>query len=311
MDLFLYNPTYHLWICTAPRCQYTVTPFTLLTHLRTRHGSYLTAVTLPLREAALAAMLQRPWADPAREPGRQPPAGGLPLPGLPVYQGHGCPHCLYVARTLDAMEKHRRAKHREKDRVWEQGWLLAARARARHFFKVTCMAAPAAQGGKRRPVLTPAELVRAREVSQVPVLDPHPTKVSPWLELTRWPKYLRGQNLTMVQINTFFRQPSVWNRLIQIRLQPKTYHRYSQVWQRLVCFAYCSTRPDQLAALDRMEEYGRGLVALTAQALKPFTLAVAGQDAPPLILPAPDPLPRWTVPWKRKTGLAVLVGTLS
>jgi hypothetical protein len=92
----------------------------------------------------------------------------------------------------------------------------------------------------------------------VPVLDPHPTEVSPWLELTQWPEYLRGQDLTavallgglpdpreepllvqlsasvqqlidqayhairegqinefnQVQINTFFRQPSVWNRPI-------------------------------------------------------------------------------------------------
>jgi hypothetical protein len=113
--------------------------------------------------------------------------------------------------------------------------------------------------------------------------------VSPWLELTRWPEYLRGQDLAAVallgclpdpamelvllqftasikrlidqayqaikdgrlnefdqiQINTFFRKPGVWNRPIQIRLRPATYDRYCQVWQRLVCFAYRSTRPDQ------------------------------------------------------------------
>jgi hypothetical protein len=62
MDLFLYSPTYHLWICTAPRCRYVITPSALLTHLRTRYDSHPTAATLPLREAALAAMLQRPWA---------------------------------------------------------------------------------------------------------------------------------------------------------------------------------------------------------------------------------------------------------
>jgi hypothetical protein len=111
MDLFLYNPTYHVWICMAPRCQYAVTPFTLLTHLRTRHGSYLTAATYPLREAALGVMLWQPWADPAREPVRQPAAGDPPVPGLLVYQGYGCPHCPYIACTLDSMEKHRRAEH--------------------------------------------------------------------------------------------------------------------------------------------------------------------------------------------------------
>ncbi|GFF85997.1 hypothetical protein IFM47457_07011 [Aspergillus lentulus] len=30
---------------------------------------------------------------------------------------------------------------------------------------------------------------------QGPIIDPHPTAVSPWLELTRWPEYLRGQSL--------------------------------------------------------------------------------------------------------------------
>jgi hypothetical protein len=132
MDLFLYNPTYHVWICMAPRCQYAVTPSTLLTHLRTRHGSHPTAATYPLREAALGAMLQQPWADPAREPVRQPATGNPPVPGLPVYQGYGCPHCLYIARTLDSMEKHRRVEHQEQDGIWGQGQLLAARARARH-----------------------------------------------------------------------------------------------------------------------------------------------------------------------------------
>jgi hypothetical protein len=74
--------------------------------------------------------------------------------------------------------------------------------------------APAAWGARKQPVLTPAELVRARvdqalregeaatewAASQVPVLDPHPTKASPWLELTRWPDYLRGQDLTVAAL---------------------------------------------------------------------------------------------------------------
>jgi hypothetical protein len=128
-------------------------------------------------------MLQQPWVDPARELSRQPTAGDPPVPGLPVYQGYGCPHCPYIARTLDSTNTHRRAKHRDQDGVWGQGRLSAARHRARqqarlanrvvscqrlyitragsHFFEVTCTAAPAAQGVKKRPALTPAELVQA------------------------------------------------------------------------------------------------------------------------------------------------------
>jgi hypothetical protein len=131
MNLFLYNPTYQVWICTATHYQYAVTPSTLLTHLRTHHGAYLSTATPALREAALAVMLQRPWVDPARAPGRQPSAGDPPVPGLLVYQGHGCPHCPYIARTPDLVDKHRRGKHRGQDREWGPGRLSVARARAR------------------------------------------------------------------------------------------------------------------------------------------------------------------------------------
>ncbi|KAL3482543.1 hypothetical protein BJX62DRAFT_245826 [Aspergillus germanicus] len=214
------------------------------------------------------------------------------------------------------------------------------------------MAAPAAaRGMKKKPALTPMELVRARvdqalregEVAmeratgQVLVLDPHPTKASPWLELTRWPEYLRGQDLTTVAllggppnpreeplpaqlaasvqrlINTFHRESRVWNQPIQIHLWPKTYHQYCQVWQRLVCFAYHSSQPNQpvwlqhqlntaqLAALDQMEEYSRGLLALTAEEAKAKAKAKAKAMEPgPALASTPPRAPR-TVPGKKST----------
>ncbi|CEN59982.1 hypothetical protein ASPCAL02423 [Aspergillus calidoustus] len=86
----------------ASRCQYAVTPSTLLTHLRTRHGSHPTAARPPWPGCSSGPV------DPTR------------VPGLPVYQGHGCPHCPYIARTLDSIDTHRRAKHREQDTL---AWL--------------------------------------------------------------------------------------------------------------------------------------------------------------------------------------------
>jgi hypothetical protein len=121
----------------------------------------------------------------------------------------------------------------------------------------------------------------------------HPIEVSPWLELTQWPRYLQGQSFTavaalaalpdptqepllvafagsvkwlinrayhtitdcwinkfnQVRINTFMPRPGIWNRPIQIHLKPSTYQRYCQVWQRLICFAYWTSRPDQPIAL--------------------------------------------------------------
>jgi hypothetical protein len=111
-----------------------------------------------------------------------------------------------------------------------------------------------------------------------------------------------------VQINTFFREPGVWNRPIQIYLRPKTYRQYCQVWQRLVCFAYRSTQPDQpiqlrhqlntaqLAALDQMEEYGQQLLALRAKGPKtqpvseasPIPQEPGASGAPQLAPPAPQ-----------------------
>lgn len=389
MDLFLYNPTYQVWICTAPRCQYAVSPRTLLGHLRTRHRSHPTVATPALCQAVLTEMLQRPWADPSQGPCPQPSTGDPPVPGLPVYQGRGCPHCPYICRALAGLQDHRARKHKDQDGYWGQGKLSAARAQARaqarladrvvscqrfyragpgsHFFEVTCAAQPSQQALLAAPQ-TPAERIRAhidqalREAEaaatlvngQVPSLEGHPTEVSPWLELTRWPEYLRGQDLTavallgcpadpvqepllalfsasierliwqayqtirsgqinefdQVQINTFFREPGVWNRPIQIHLRLKTYRQYCQVWQRLVCFAYRSTRPDQpiqlrhqlnttqLAALDQMEEYGQQFLALRAKgpetqlALEASQIPQeSGASGAPLLAPPAPPAP--------------------
>jgi hypothetical protein len=82
-----------------------------------------------------------------------------------------------------------------------------------HFFEVTCAAQPSQLALPATPQ-TPAKHIRAhidqalREGeaaaelanSQVPSLSAHLTEVSPWLELTRWPEYLQGQDLTAVAL---------------------------------------------------------------------------------------------------------------
>jgi hypothetical protein len=35
-----------------------------------------------------------------------PSPGDPPIPGLLVYQGHGCPHYSYIARTNETIQKH-------------------------------------------------------------------------------------------------------------------------------------------------------------------------------------------------------------
>ncbi|KAB8212755.1 hypothetical protein BDV33DRAFT_186223 [Aspergillus novoparasiticus] len=99
MDLFSYNPTYRIWICTS--CQYAVCPRRLEGHLRRQHGKHPTAATLVFRQAALTAMLQRPWLDPAQEPCVFPPSSSAPVPrapGLPRPRLHPLPVRLSRAR---------------------------------------------------------------------------------------------------------------------------------------------------------------------------------------------------------------------
>ncbi|KAL4982725.1 hypothetical protein BDW68DRAFT_182286 [Aspergillus falconensis] len=113
MDLFIYNPTYQVWICTARRCQYAVSPQTLLTHLRVRHRWHATVATVAQRDTALAEMLKRPWIDPAKQPCITPSPADPPISGLPVHQGYGCPHCAYVALHHKSVQKHRSTNHRD------------------------------------------------------------------------------------------------------------------------------------------------------------------------------------------------------
>ena len=347
MDLFIYNPSYRVWICTGPRCRFAVSPRTLVTHLRSRHRSHPTAATTALCQAALTEMLKQPWVDPTRERCPVPPTGGPPIPGLPVYKGYGCPHCPYVCRMTETLRNHRGRAHRELDRKRYRGRQLVQLAQAQaqrrladrvvscqrffptaagsHFFEVTYTTSNSTGQPLQTATITQADFIRVRveealqeglaaaeiQDRQFPE-NKHSTEVSLWLEMTRWGEYLRGQDMVavallgclpdptmetllvaftasverlinrayttisdhrinefdQVQINTFLRKPGVWNRPIQIHLRPSTYRQYCQVWQRLVCFTYRSSRPDQtiqlrhclttaqLAAMDQMEEYG-------------------------------------------------------
>jgi hypothetical protein len=104
MDLFLYNPTYHVWICIP--CGYTVCPPHLKTHLVKKHQGHPSTASGPLRQVVLDHMMEQPWLDPSREPCLVPILSSPLIKGLTLFHGLGCPHCLYVARSVNAMAKH-------------------------------------------------------------------------------------------------------------------------------------------------------------------------------------------------------------
>ncbi|KAF9890422.1 hypothetical protein FE257_005827, partial [Aspergillus nanangensis] len=121
MDLFLYNPTYQAWICTAPRCQFAVSPSSLDRHLQRRHRDHRAAATPAQRQVILRTMLQRAWVDPRKEIFRYPPPSSPPIPGLPVFRGYSCPHCEFICRSNGVMQNHRREKHQDQDGSWKCG----------------------------------------------------------------------------------------------------------------------------------------------------------------------------------------------
>ncbi|KAF7131459.1 hypothetical protein CNMCM5793_004684 [Aspergillus hiratsukae] len=278
MDLFVYNPTYEVWICTARQCQYAVSPQTLLTHLRDRHRSHPTVATVALREAVLTEMLKRPWIDPAKRPCLIPSPEDPPIPGLPVYQGYGCPHCFYVSRSTETLQRHRRETHRDLDppcgRRRQPQWQAKASGRLANrtvscqrlfpnkhgsqFFEVTHAATPPSKQALRATVpMTPAERIRACvdqalreeqaaaeiEDGQVPAIDPHPTAVSPWLELTRWPEYLRGQDLAAVALLGCLPDPTMEPVLL----------RFTASIKRLIDQAYQAIKDGRLNEFDQIQ----------------------------------------------------------
>ncbi|KAL4947743.1 hypothetical protein BDW69DRAFT_189911 [Aspergillus filifer] len=63
----------------------------------------------------------------------------------------------------------------------------------------------------------------------------HPTKVSPWLELTRWPEYLRGQDLATVVVLAELPDPATKLLLVAFadsmaRLINCAYHTIRNHW---------------------------------------------------------------------------------
>lgn len=227
MDLFLYNKTHRLWICRP--CGYAVAVSNVSTHLAVQHRRHLSAATSALRQAAVTAMLDRPEPvfDPTQESCVPPAPESPPIPGLPVHQGYRCPYCPYVARSTGTLSKHQREIHPEIPRarpgrpLTRRQTLLVAEplvVSCQRFF-------PSRAGSSFFQVTPPAQTQRTRQAAAMSEVDfirsqvedalaqdaatvkaaeqlvPDPiskdsTEVSPWLELTRWPEYLRGWDFT-------------------------------------------------------------------------------------------------------------------
>ncbi|KAG2000910.1 hypothetical protein GB937_010702 [Aspergillus fischeri] len=124
-------------------------------------------------------MLQRPWADLSQGPCPQPSTGDPPVPGLPVYQGRGCPHCPYICRALAGLQDHRARKHKDQDGYWGQDGQPPAPS-TDHIQTAVDEVVQAWEQAQAQ-----AKADQAIQASQL-------TDANPWLRMTRWADYLQG-----------------------------------------------------------------------------------------------------------------------
>ncbi|KAF9882991.1 hypothetical protein FE257_004361, partial [Aspergillus nanangensis] len=237
-----------------------MSPSSLDRHLQRRHRDYHAAATPAQQQAILRTILQRAWINPKKEIFRYLLLSSAPIPGLPVFRGHGCPHYEFICRSGQVIQNHRREKHQDQDGLWKRGRhcqrFYPTQAGSR-LFKVSCSERST---GRVTPevasLITPATIIRARVEqalqegqaaaeqvdSQIPTIDPHPTAVSPWLELTRWPEYLRGQDRTAITLLGCLPDATAEPLLKQ----------FTASIQRLINQAYCSIKEGHISEFDQI-----------------------------------------------------------
>lgn len=231
MELFSYLEQYRVLVCTE--CQFAIPPVQLPGHIRKHHMARLDLKTH--RQAGAYAQLLRSsydLLDPVTESIITPPADHPPLPHLRVYKGLACLYCSnYAARSPETIRQHFRRNHpnlarpkghpssslpivpRCKDVSCQRFFHCGRQC---HFFQVQSTTGGAItqlqlqiNEGTRQDLVRAKALAQRRDWLQTlddhaPVI-PHATsmsEVSPWLDLTRWPQYLRGLKLRDVALLT-------------------------------------------------------------------------------------------------------------
>lgn len=299
---------------------------TIITHLATKHRRHPSACTRAQRAAIYAEALKVEIWNPDTEPFIPPPPSSRPIPGIAVYRGYCCPaaNCQYTARTVKTMGNHRGTAHQTPENSASATRLGRPRAHqikdpltvlhpvycqrlapyGTYSFYFTVTPDPEEVLNTRTPAPKSDEaafiqaqvefaLLRSGEIADVEdsiaPTENDDTEASPWLELTRWPEYIRGHaffdvaklaslpdpvaepiliaiersvrrlvdrafqsisshrinEFDQVRINSFVQRPGIWERPIQIKLRPRTYHAYCQIWVRLLSFAYRTSQPNQ------------------------------------------------------------------
>lgn len=264
LELFHYNSTYQVWICK--KCQSAVTPNRLVSHLARKHTHHPSARTSAQRAAIYDEVMKvHPW-NPDEEPFQIPPPDARPIHGLPVYTGYRCPEetCTYVARQTGSVRTHRHITHgpsgrrRGRQRETDPVNPTLQPVKCQRFFTSCAHSGyfevlPAADERRTQQALDMKEsdfiqaqvdlaLLRsdgfAEAEDEVAPTNPDVTEASPWLELTRWPEYVRGYSFNKVASLAFPPDPATEplliaversvRRLIQLAFDSISSHRINE-----------------------------------------------------------------------------------
>ncbi|KAJ8117731.1 hypothetical protein OPT61_g1154 [Boeremia exigua] len=176
-------------------------------------------------------MLKHP-ANPDLPGFQLPRPGQLALPHLPIHEGWSCLTCSYTCLATRTIERHQQNQHEERRRrpgrrtkveaLVEPNWkkvscqrLFVQGCKSQYFAVVSPAEVKEEEDIIRRQAmaakLPEAEYIRTqidkaleqgeketRALEDTILDNAAPTEVSPWLEMTHWPKYLHGYSFIEV-----------------------------------------------------------------------------------------------------------------
>lgn len=235
MDIFEYLPDYQILICKP--CQYAVSPSRFVGHVWSRHRNVAGFQSKKEIVAALA-MAKRDylWKNAGSESISVPPAKSRPFPLLPIHKGYRCLRCTHVCTSQKSISAHVNGEHADLRRSRGQHTLAQRQENQVHprweatfcqrFFvsgpqsSYFCISPPApseslptSERFNPNSSLAAEDSIRAQIEDQLEqhikeTKEWHHTipdtataaEVSPWLEMTRWPKYLGGHDFAQLAL---------------------------------------------------------------------------------------------------------------
>jgi hypothetical protein len=273
MELFSFLEDYQTWVCVPCGCG--VRPQHYAAHIRRFHADYSHLNTGSKTRDVRDELLQKAPIDPDSTCFKMPHAGISTLPHLPVRVGARCRRCPYVSVAKETMRKHCSSKHTEDNR--REGRpsktaepvaprrktvsfqrLFVSGAKSHYFEVITPAELQEEEETKRRrnmaTMLSESDYVRlqinealeegdqeAQAREDVIRDNATQTEVSPWLEMTRWPKYLKGYSFGEVVLLASLADPMSEPILVE----------FSNSLDRIVEEAHSSICNDKVNVFDQ------------------------------------------------------------